>query len=70
MDTTIRDGKPLNNTKYVPYYRVRSIENGYPPRYPIKAPVPSGPLRIIIPTNIVAPKPIRTSKTAHNLINM
>ena len=68
----MRDGKILNinNSKYAQNYRERTIENGYPPRYPIKSPQPSIPLKIIIPANIVAPKPIRISKTAHDLINM
>jgi hypothetical protein len=70
MDSTMRDGKPVNQNNYIPYYRIRTIENGYPPRYPVKTPESSVPLRISIPPNIVAPKPIRLSKTAHDLIKM
>ena len=67
MDSTMRDGKiiglPINKENNV--LRPRTIDNGYPPRYPIEQ-----VKTVKEEFKIIIPKPIRKSKTVSNLMKM
>jgi hypothetical protein len=64
MDSTMRDGKnigfAINRQNKV--LRPRTIENGYPLRYPIK--------QVKEEFKIIVPIPIRKSKTVSNLMRI